>query len=110
MKWLLFFVTSLVILSIFSFSKKDSEQATWIRINYLGYKPNGVKVAVWCSKENQSLKSFQLIDASSNKVVFTGNTGKAFGAYGPFIQTYRLNFSTFKKPGRYYLKAGEIKS
>ena len=110
MKWLLFCVTSLVILSIFSFSKKDSEQATWIRINYLGYKPNGVKVAVWCSKEKQSLKSFQLIDASSNKVVLTGNTGKAFGAYGPFVQTYRLNFSTFKKPGRYYLTVGEIKS
>jgi len=110
MKWLLFSVTSLVILSIFSFSKKYSEQEIWIRINYLGYKPNGVKVAVWCSKENQSIKSFQLIDASSNKVVFTGNTGKAFGAYGPFIQTYRLNFSTFKKPGRYYLTTGEIKS
>ena len=76
----------------------------------MGYKPNGVKVAVWCSKEKQSLKSFQLIDASSNKVVLTGNTGKAFGAYGPFVQTYRLNFSTFKKPGRYYLRIGEIKS
>ncbi|MGB5028854.1 MAG: glycoside hydrolase family 9 protein, partial [Chitinophagaceae bacterium] len=36
--------------------------------------------------------------------------GKAFGAYGPFKQTYRLNFSHFKKPGRYYLLAGNVKS
>jgi len=110
MKWLILSITSLVIFSIFSFSKKDSEQETWIRINYLGYKPNGAKVAVWCSKENQSLKDFQLIDAASNKIVFNGSCSKPFGVYGPFVQTYRLNFSSFKKAGIYYLKAGEIKS
>jgi len=110
MKWLVLYVTSLVLLFTFSFSKKDSEQETWIRINYLGYKPNGVKIAVWCSQENHSLKDFQLIDATSNKIVFNGSCSKPFGAYGPFVQTYRLNFSSFKKPGTYYLKAGEIKS
>jgi hypothetical protein len=99
-----------ILLCLFSFSKKEVEQNSWIRINYLGYKPSGVKVAVWCSKENQDLKAFQLVDATDNKIVFNGNAGKAFGAYGPFVQTYRLNFSSFKKPGKYFLKAGEIKS
>ena len=33
-----------------------------------------------------------------------------FGIYGPFKQTYRLNFSSFTKPGRYYLQAGSAKS
>src|SRR5574337_837316 len=98
-----------VLLCLLSFSKKE-EQNSWIRINYLGYKPNGVKVAVWCSKKNQSLKSFQLVDATNNKVVFSGKAGKAFGAYGPFVQTYRLNFSSFKKPGIYFLQVGGIKS
>jgi endoglucanase len=98
-----------VLLCTFS-SKKIPEQNTWIRINYLGYKPNGVKLAVWCSKEDQTLKNFQLVDAANNKIVFTGSTSKAFGSYGPFVQTYRLNFSSFKKPGNYCLKAGEIKS
>src|SRR5215203_2445017 len=110
MKWIVPCSILFVLLFTFSFSKKDLEQETWIRINYLGYKPNGVKVAVWCSKENQSLKSFQLIDAYSYKVVFTGKSSKPFGTYGPFVQTYRLNFSSFKKPGKYYLKAGDIKS
>lgn len=99
----------LILFCLFSFSKKE-EQNSWIGINYLGYKPNGVKVAVWCSKKNQSLKSFQLVDATNNKVVFSGKAGKAFGTYGPFVQTYRLNFSSFKKPGNYFLRVGEINS
>lgn len=90
----------LVLICLFSFDKKDPGENTWIRINYLGYKPGGTKVAVWCSKEDKGLKSFQLIDAMNNKIVFTGNAGKAFGAYGPFVETYRLNFSSFKKTGK----------
>lgn len=85
-------------------------QSSWIRINQLGYKPVGIKVAVWCSKSTIPLKSFQLVDAVSKKTVFTGSAGKAFGAYGPFRQTYRLNFSSFNKPGRYYIQSGTIKS
>ena len=109
MKWIVLSTLLLILLCTFSFAKRSSEQ-TWIRINYLGYKPGGVKVAVLSSKENKGFKNFQLVDANTTNIVFTGNAGRAFGAYGPFVQTYRLNFSSFKKPGRYYLKAGEIKS
>src|SRR6478672_6205255 len=41
---------------------------------------------------------------------FSDSAGRAFGSYGPFKQTYRLNFSSFTKPGRYYLQAGGVKS
>jgi endoglucanase len=82
----------------------------WIRINQLGYKPGNIKVAVWCSKTRQSLKTFQLIQAENNRIVFTGDAGNPFGNYGPFTETYRLNFSSVTKPGKYYLKAGDIKS
>lgn len=109
MKLLVFPSVLLVLFCFLSFSKKE-EQNSWIRINYLGYKPGGVKVAVWCSKKNQSLKSFQLVNATNNKVVFNGKAGKAFGTYGPFVQTYRLNFSSFKKPGSYFLQTGAIRS
>src|SRR5215203_6881621 len=93
----------------FSFSKKEPV-AAWIRINQLGYKPDGVKVAVWCAKDNNTIKTFQLISATTKKIAFSGSAGKAFGTYGPFTETYRLNFSSFKKPGRYYLQAGGAKS
>jgi hypothetical protein len=85
-------------------------QDTWIRINQLGYTPNGVKVAVWCSKSDAAIDSFQLVDAKTNKPVYTAKAGKAFGAYGPFSQTYRLNFSGFSKSGRYYVQTDAIRS
>lgn len=63
-------------------------------------------MAVWCTKVDTPVKMFHLVDASSNRVVYTASAGKAFGAYGPFTQTYRLTFSAFQTPGRYRLKAG----
>jgi len=84
--------------------------SSWIRINQLGYLPKGSKVAVFGSKLNNTISSFQLINATTNKVVFQASAGKNFGSYGPFKSTYRLNFSDIAQPGRYYLKAGSIVS
>lgn len=100
----------LLILLSFSYAPPNESAATWIRINQLGYTPEGVKVAVWCSKKEASAGSWQLVDAQSRKVVYSGTMGKAYGAYGPFIQTYRLHFTGFSKPGRYYLQAGKTRS
>ncbi|HEU0110524.1 MAG TPA: glycoside hydrolase family 9 protein [Flavisolibacter sp.] len=97
------------ILAIVSFVHKPAPRS-WIRINQLGYTPVGIKTAVWCSKENETIKTFQLINAVTKKIAFNGSTGKSFGEYGPFKQSYRLNFSSFKKTGRYYLQAGGVKS
>jgi endoglucanase len=87
-----------------------SQERSWIRINLLGYPEKGTKVAVWCSKQQEVLGDFELLDAVSNKVVFSGKAGKAFGAYGPFAASYRLDFSAFVKPGKYVLKAGNAVS
>jgi Glycosyl hydrolase family 9./N-terminal ig-like domain of cellulase. len=95
--------------SLISFKHIPAEQS-WIRINLLGYKPSGIKVAVWCSKTDRSITNFQIIDSTSGKVVFSKSAGKPFGEYGPFIQSYRLDFSAFTKPGTYYLKADEARS
>lgn len=85
-------------------------QSAWIRINQLGYTPDGIKVAVWAGKEKPLFKSWQLVDAVSKKVVFKAKVANFKGAYGPFSETMRLNFSSFKKPGRYYLQAGNTLS
>jgi len=95
---------------LFAFSTKQPETNSWIRINQLGYQPNGVKVAVWCSKEDLGISSWELVDAASKKIVYYSKPGKAFGTYGPFKKTYRLNFSSYKKPGKYYLHAGKTRS
>jgi endoglucanase len=105
-KWLF-----ILLLPVFSFNNKNKEEPqSWIRINQLGYTPGGVKVAVWCSKEEKKLVNWELVYADSKKIAARGKAGKAFGVYGPFKQTYRLNFSHFKKPGRYYLQADGVKS
>jgi len=105
----------IVTIILLAFSTKKDETKAWIRINQLGYQPNSVKVAVWCSKEQLTISSrllsgWQLVDALTKKVVLSDTAKRSFGEYGPFKQTYRLNFSSFKKPGRYYLQAGGVKS
>ena len=95
-----------IMVFVFSFKQKEN-QNEWIRINQLGYTPLGIKVAVWCSKDVTNISAFDLIDSATGKIVFTNNAGKPFGAYGPFTNTYRLNFSSFSTPGIYYLKAGD---
>ena len=88
----------------------QSTQLSWIRINQLGYTPAGTKVAVWCSKQNTTIFNFELVDAVTRKIVFSGKAGKRFGAYGPFTETCRLDFSSFIKPGKYFLKTGSTQS
>lgn len=92
-------------------SFKNSEEASaWIRINQLGYTPEGIKVAVWVGKKAGAADSFELIEAKTAVVVFKGKTSKPYGKYGPFTASYRLNFSAFSKEGSYYLKCGEVSS
>jgi endoglucanase len=107
----------LTVATIFLFTSffRPQQQTSWIRINQLGYTPKGIKVAVWCSKEDpdsqrEAIGNWKLVNAYTKKVVYSAKPGKAFGAYGPFTQTYRLNFSSFKKPGRYWLQVGDVKS
>ncbi|HEV8081492.1 MAG TPA: glycoside hydrolase family 9 protein, partial [Chitinophagaceae bacterium] len=100
----------LVVIFIFAFAKKNENSKTWIRINQLGFTPQGIKVAVWCSKNDASVSTFSLIDSATGKTVFTGKGGENFGVYGPFKNTYRLNFSSYNKSGVYYLKAGNATS
>jgi hypothetical protein len=103
-KWLF-----VILLPVLAFDPQEEKEA-WIRINQLGYKPNGVKVAVWCSKEEKVIGDWELVNSVSNKIVASGKPGNSFAAYGPFRQTFRLNFSFFKKSGRYFLQAGGVRS
>jgi endoglucanase len=85
-------------------------QNSWIRINQLGYLEQSVKNAVLVSKENPDVKSFSLIDAATDKEVWKSRDIKKYGRYGAFENSYRLDFSSFEKDGRYYIKINDIKS
>jgi peptidoglycan/xylan/chitin deacetylase (PgdA/CDA1 family) len=85
--------------------KSERKIQSWIRINNLGYLPNSIKVAVLGSKENLQVKEFTLHNAQTNTIVFTSDNIEAKEQYGPFQSSFRLNFSEFKIPGYYYIKA-----
>ena len=103
-------VAFFILLPSCSVKKAIDIPPSWIRINQLGYTPDGIKVAVWVSKSTQEIKDFTLYDAESNKEVFSSKINKNFGAYGPFKSSYRLDFSSYEGAGNYYLKAGNAQS
>jgi hypothetical protein len=93
-----------------SFSAYSQQENTWIRINQLGYTPQSIKVAVLAAKQKIDAKEFELVNAHSKKVVFTGKASASFGSYGPFADTYRLDFTSYNKRGKYFLRSGNIVS
>lgn len=109
-KFALFAACLLLVLFAFTTKSKTDSSNSWIRINLLGYQPQSIKVAIWATKTNEVPNQFELIDEQTQKVVFTSSKVKSFGAYGPFTQTARLNFSDFKTPGRYLLRMGGVTS
>ncbi|HPT12390.1 MAG TPA: glycoside hydrolase family 9 protein, partial [Bacteroidales bacterium] len=82
----------------------------WIRINQLGYLPHSVKVAVLISTDEINIDSFEICDAISGKVAFTGKALACSGSYWGMKTAARLDFSGFVTPGGYYIKAGNVTS
>src|SRR5688500_15838225 len=107
MKYLIFIFLA-VCASGFLLHVRDEEPVSFVRINLLGYKPSGAKVAIFCSLKAKEITAFEVIDVETQKTVYKGKAGQAFGAYARFKQSYRLNFSNFKKPGTYYIRAGRV--
>lgn len=105
MKYLL----SALLLLPFVFMKKPEPQS-WIRVNLLGYPSNGVKVAVWASKTETAVTSFTLVDVITGQTVFSGPASEPMGAYGPFQQTCRLDFTALNREGRFVIQAGGASS
>lgn len=100
-------MTGLLIGSAF---KKPGDPTEWIRINQLGYSCHTIKVAVWISKDSLTPSTFHVIDAATSQSVYTGTTGMAFGEYAAFTGTFRLDFTKWTTPGKYYLACGQATS
>src|SRR6266581_2012406 len=78
---------------------------TFIRINQLGYLPEGPKTAVVCSLDQITIGTFTIQNASG-RVVFGPRKAVSSGPFGPCVTTSRLNFTSLRKPGRYTIVAG----
>ncbi|MBI9072245.1 MAG: glycoside hydrolase family 9 protein [Melioribacteraceae bacterium] len=99
-----------IFICIVIFASTILSQDSWIRINQLGYQKESIKTAVFVSKTDVKLNSFQVINSDNNEVVINGTNVKAFNEYASFKSTFRLNFSELKEDGNYYIQAEGIKS
>lgn len=84
------------------------DDSIFIRVNQVGYTPSGVKVAVAFASEPLP-REFYLVSPLSG-VVFTGQTKHLEGGWGQFSEYVDLDFSSFAKPGQYFIKLGTTQS
>ena len=79
----------------------DAQAGEWIRINQLGYLPKATKVAVMMCEDTPEVKTFEIRDAFTDKVVLSSDNIKATGPLGNMKATFRLCFSTLDLQGTY---------
>jgi hypothetical protein len=79
--------------------------STTIRVNQLGYLPDGPKVAVVCSLAAESLTTFTVRD-TGGRTVLGPLRARPSGAFGPCAATHRLDFGALRRAGTYRLHAG----
>ncbi|MBE6858671.1 MAG: glycoside hydrolase family 9 [Ruminococcus sp.] len=92
------------------------EIINFISVNQVGYYPKLAKTATLGDNSGDILHgastitlskdsyTFELVDAQSDKVVYTGTTGKKFHDADSDDNVCKIDFSEYQTPGRYYLR------
>jgi hypothetical protein len=97
----------LLALALFAtrFSPLGKTDAIHLRANQIGYLPEDPKIAVAFSQQSAHKRLFEIIEAASGQRVWgPAKLGANAGAWGNFAFHYRLDFSAFKKAGRFKIK------
>ncbi len=95
---------TLLSLLLSAFFKLNAD--VWIRINQMGYLPHSVKVAVLIANEEAAVTDFQVCNALTGEVVFSGKSQQFNGFNWGMKMAARLDFSRLEKSGGYYIRAG----
>lgn len=90
-------------------STTGADSVAFIRVNQVGYLPGAPKVAVVCALRPVALTRFTVEDESGRSVLGP-LPARRDGALGPCTETWRLDFSTLRRTGRYILRAGQFVS
>ena len=95
---------------------QDGEMVNYISVNQLGYFPRFAKIATLGDNSGDMLHNasrieftqnyyeYELIDANSGEVVYTGLSGKVFEDVDSGDNVCKLDFSDYTTPGTYYLR------
>jgi hypothetical protein len=76
------------------------QAGSWIRVNQLGYLPDGRKVAVVCSLQPATFGTFSILDERGRRVLGPLPAERA-APFAACVSVYRLDFSTLRAEGRY---------
>ncbi len=79
-----------------------------VRVNQLGYLPDGPKIAVLCALERIEVRTFVVRRADSSIVL--EQPAVPAKPFGPCVGTYRLDFTTVRAEGEYRITAGGVTS
>jgi hypothetical protein len=85
------------------------QPATFIRVNQIGYLPEGRKIAVACSLEPRTFRTFVLLDERGDQVLgpLPAERAQPFAACA---SVHRLDVSALQAEGRYRIVLEEISS
>jgi hypothetical protein len=81
------------------------DSAAFVRVNQVGYLPDAPKTAVVCALRPVALRSFTVEDGRGRPVLGPRRAVRD-GAFGPCVETYRLDFSGVRAVGTYVVRAG----
>jgi endoglucanase len=82
-----------------------ADSSAFVRINQVGYLPDAPKVAVVCALRPVALERFTVED-ERGRIVLGPLPARRDGALGACVETWRLDFGTLRRAGRYVVRAG----
>lgn len=82
----------------------------WIRTNLIGYTNSLPKTAVVIATDDIPSTAFEVRDALTDEVVFTGTGVEKDASVWGMKRALRLPFSQLSRPGAYYIRMGEARS
>jgi len=82
-----------------------SDSAAFVRVNQVGYLPEAPKVAVVCALTPVALTRFTVED-EAGRTILGPLPARREGAFGPCVESWRLDFTRLRREGRYRVRAG----
>ncbi|MDR1517860.1 MAG: glycoside hydrolase family 9 protein [Dysgonamonadaceae bacterium] len=101
------FMSSLLLIGCYSLIYAQESQ---IRINHLGYLPESVKVAVYVSQNEAGNMDFEVKNSKTGISVLKGLGTETNALRWGLKKAVRLNFSSLKEPGEYFISYNGEKS
>ena len=86
-----------------------AQQELYVRVNQVGFLPSDTKIAIVFGRVPLPSK-FSVLDAHTQQVAFEGDATGVSGYWGQFERHAALDFSAFRRPGRYFLRVGGVDS